>query len=304
MLSIHRVIFNAMGSACEIVLAATSESEARRQAQIAIDEALRIEKKYSRYRSDSVISSINQRAGKELYECDDETWSLFEFATELFQKSDGLFDVTSGVLRRAWNFSNPVIPSQNQLDALIRLIGWQKVQLNSRTIFLPTQGMEIDLGGFGKEYAADCAANHLSKAGVQHGYINLAGDMGFVGPKPNGAPWMIGIQDPRQRDQIIATLPMYVGGLATSGDYEKYFELNGKRYCHVLNPKTGFPVTYWRTISVNAPMTVLAGCITTIAMLKEESTLPFLKATGFDFFAVDQQGDIHMHQMHSSQSKE
>jgi thiamine biosynthesis lipoprotein len=104
---------------------------------------------------------------------------------------------------------------------------------------------------------------------------------------------MIGIQNPRQRNEVIATLPMSHGGLATSGDYEKYFELNGKRYCHVLNPKTGYPVNYWRTVSVSAPIAVLAGCTTTMTMLKEEQGLSFLESTGFDFLAIDSSGQFH-----------
>ena len=304
MLSIHRVIFKAMGSACEVVLAAKSETEAKSQAQLAINEVLRIEKKYSRYSDHSTISVINRQAGKEAFECDDETWALFEFASELYEKSDGLFDITSGVLRRAWNFSKPELPSLDHLNSLIELIGWHQVELKSKQIFLPLEGMEIDIGGFGKEYAADCAARQLSQAGVEHGYVNLAGDMRFLGPKPNGEPWSIGIQDPRTRENIIATLPMSLGGLATSGDYERYFELLGQRYCHVLNPHTGFPVTYWRTISVNAPMAVLAGCVTTIAMLKEENALSFLESAGFDFLAIDHQGDVHMQSLKSDLSKD
>jgi len=304
MLSIHRVIFKAMGSACEVVLAAKSETEAKSQAQLAINEVLRIEKKYSRYSDHSTISVINRQAGKEAFECVDETWALFEFASELYEKSDGLFDITSGVLRRAWNFSKPELPSIDHLNSLIELIGWHQVELKSKQIFLPLEGMEIDIGGFGKEYAADCAARQLSQAGVEHGYVNLAGDMRFLGPKPNGEPWSIGIQDPRTRENIIATLPMSLGGLATSGDYERYFELLGQRYCHVLNPHTGFPVTYWRTISVNAPMAVLAGCVTTIAMLKEENALSFLESAGFDFLAIDHQGDVHMQSLKSDLSKD
>ena len=293
MQSTHRLNFKAMGSACEIVLAADSYFNAQAIAQFAIDEVLRIERKYSRYTEDSMIASINHQAGKSPVSCDDETWALFQFATQLFEKSDGLFDITSGVLRQAWDFKNPTLPKPEKLQDLISRIGWQKVQLQNQSIRLSQEGMEIDLGGFGKEYAADRAANVLKEKGVNHGYINLAGDMRFIGPKPSGEPWMIGIQNPRQRDEVIATLPMSQGGLATSGDYEKYFELNGKRYCHVLHPKTGYPVNYWRTVSVSAPMTVLAGCTTTMAMLQEEQGLSFLESTGFDFFAIDSSGQFH-----------
>lgn len=294
-LPIHRLSFKAMGSACEVVLAASTAPEAEAMAKAAIDEVLRIERKYSRYTSNSFVAQINQQAGQGAVACDAETWSLFQFASQLFEKSEGLFDITSGVLRQAWDFKQPRLPSAEQLANLLPLIEWQQVVLKDQTIALPIKGMEVDLGGFGKEYAADRAAQLLKEKGVTHGYVNLAGDMRFLGPKPHGEPWMIGIQDPRHPDQVIATLPMSQGGLATSGDYERYFELDGQRYCHVLHPQTGWPVKYWRTVSVTAPLTVLAGCTTTMAMLKEAHGLEFLNSTGFDYLAIDQSGEAHVH---------
>ena len=295
-LQIHRLPFKAMGSACEVVLASHTQNEAESMAKLAIDEVLRIERKYSRYTTDSVIAKINQQAGRGALQCDDETWALFQFASQLFDKSDGLFDITSGVLRQAWDFKKPEVPTSQKLEVLLPLVGWQKVVLQDQSIALPLAGMEVDLGGFGKEYAADRAAQVLKEKGVTHGYVNLAGDMRFLGPKSTGEPWMIGIQDPRARDQVVATLPITQGGLATSGDYERYFELNGQRYCHVLNPKTGMPVSYWRSVSVTSPATVVSGCTTTMAMLKEADGLAFLQATGFDFFAIDHTGKVHLRQ--------
>jgi thiamine biosynthesis lipoprotein len=295
-LKVHRQTFKAMGSACEVVLASHTQNEAESMAKLAIDEVLRIERKYSRYTTDSIIAKINQQAGRGALQCDDETWALFQFATQLFDKSDGLFDITSGVLRQAWDFKKPEVPTSQKLEVLLPLVGWQKVVLQDQSIALPLAGMEVDLGGFGKEYAADRAAQVLKEKGVTHGYVNLAGDMRFLGPKSTGEPWMIGIQDPRARDQVVATLPITQGGLATSGDYERYFELNGQRYCHVLNPKTGMPVSYWRSVSVTSPATVVSGCTTTMAMLKEADGLAFLQATGFDFFAIDHTGKVHLRQ--------
>ena len=295
-LKVHRQPFKAMGSACEVVLASHTQNEAESMAKLAIDEVLRIERTYSRYTTDSIIAKINQQAGCGAVQCDDETWALFKFASQLFDQSDGLFDITSGVLRQAWDFKNPEVPSSQKLEALLPLVGWKKVVLHDQSIALPLAGMEIDLGGFGKEYAADRAAQVLKEKGVTHGYVNLAGDMRFLGPKPTGEPWMIGIQDPRALDQVVATLPITQGGLATSGDYERYFELDGQRYCHVLNPKTGMPVSYWRSVSVTSPATVVSGCTTTMAMLKEADGLAFLQATGFDFFAIDHTGKVHLRQ--------
>ena len=295
-LQIHRLPFKAMGSACEVVLASHTQNEAESMAKLAIDEVLRIECKYSRYTTDSVIAKINQQAGRGALQCDDETWALFQFASQLFDQSDGLFDITSGVLRQAWDFKKPEVPTSQKLEALLPLVGWQNVVLQDQSIALPLAGMEVDLGGFGKEYAADRAVQVLREKSVTHGYVNLAGDMRFLGPKPTGEPWMIGIQDPRARDQVVATLPITQGGLATSGDYERYFELNGQRYCHVLNPKTGMSVRYWRSVSVTSPATVVSGCTTTMVMLKEADGLAFLQATGFDFFAIDHTGKVHLRQ--------
>jgi len=285
-----------MGSACEVVLAASSVHDAQRLAQMAIDEVLRIERKYSRYTTESLIANINQQAGLRPVVCDDETWALLQYASKLHEQSQGLFDITSGVFRQAWNFQVSAIPSTDTLDALRAKVGWHKVVLKDQSIALPSAGMEIDLGGFGKEYAADRAAQVLQAQGVVSGYVNLAGDMRFLGPKPTGEPWMIGIQDPRHANQVVATLPITQGGLATSGDYERYFEVNGERYCHVLNPFTGQPVKFWRSVSVTAPAAVVAGCTSTMTMLKEEEGLAFLQATGFDFFAIDHAGKVHMRQ--------
>ena len=157
----------------------------------------------------------------------------------------------------------------------------------------PRAGMEVDLGGFGKEYAADRAAEVLAAQGARHGYVNLAGEMRMIGPKPDGRPWQIGIQHPREPGQLAATIPVELGGLATSGDYERYFERDGRRYCHILDPRSGQPVTHWRTVSVVAPMAVVAGNCTTIAMLKQADGLDFLRRTGLSFFAIDRFGQAH-----------
>jgi thiamine biosynthesis lipoprotein len=288
-----RISFKAMASGCEVVLCADNAEQARSLAQAAIDEVHRVETKFSRYLPDSIVSRINTAAGQDPVECDDETWALLDYADALYRTSGELFDITSGVLRRVWNFRVPRIPSNEELADIRRLIGWHRVERDKHRVRLPDAGMEIDFGGFGKEYAADRAGAILAAQGVRHGYVNLAGDMRVVGPKPEGQPWMIGIQDPRRRDRVMATIPVAQGGLATSGDYERFFELDGQRYCHVLDPRSGRPVTFWRSVSVVAPLAVVAGNCTTIAMLKQSKGLAFLEASGMNYLAMDQQGNIH-----------
>jgi thiamine biosynthesis lipoprotein len=153
--------------------------------------------------------------------------------------------------------------------------------------------MELDFGGFGKEYAADRGAEVLLALGVRHGYVNLAGDLRVIGPRPDGAPWTVGIQHPREAGGIVASIALQGGALATSGDYERFFEHNGRRYCHVLDPRTGQCATHWQSVSVLAPQAIVAGAVSTIAMLKQERGLAYLQASGFDFLAIDHKGAVY-----------
>ncbi len=292
-MEIFRFGFEAMASGCEILIVSGSKREAQSIALLAIEEVARIEHKYSRYRPDSIVSRINAVAGHDGVACDDETVSLFGYADTLYENSGGLFDITAGVLRKAWDFSRSVVPEAEVLSPLLGLIGWQGVERQGNSVRLPVVGMEFDFGGFGKEYAADRAATVLYGQGVRHGYVNLAGDIRVVGPKPDGTPWMIGIQDPRHKERTIASIPLSAGALATSGDYERYFDVDGNRYCHILHPRSGYPVTWWRSVTVVAPLAITAGSCTTIAMLKEADALAFLDDTGMGYLAIDQYGKIY-----------
>ena len=282
--------FGAMASRCEIRLAAPDSATACHWAEAAMAEVRRIEARYSRYRDDSVVSRINAAAGGEPVACDAETRSLLDYAHALYGASEGRFDISSGVLRKAWDFKSGRLPDPARLAELCALVDWRRVERDGDAVRLPIPGMELDFGGFGKEYAADRAAAVLLAAGARHGFVNLGGDLHAVGPQPDGQPWRIAIQDPRQADRITAEIDLSQGGLATSGDYERYFELDGRRYCHVLNPRTGWPVQYWRSISVAAPLCIAAGSCTTIAMLAEQQGLDFLAANGVAYLAIDPDG--------------
>ncbi len=294
--SVMKLTFKAMGGACELVVDGLSAADAQPHLLAAQQEIQRIETKYSRYRNDSLLSRLNQQAGGEPIECDKETLQLFAHADALYNISQGLFDITSGVLRRAWNFSELRVPSTRALKPLLDLIDWRLVTNQNNHVLLTKRGMEVDFGGFGKEYAADRAAAVLLDAGCQHGYVNLAGDFRIVGPKADASPWMIGIKHPRKPDDVVATIPLEIGALATSGDYERFIDVNGKRYCHILNPHTGMPAAYWQSISVIAPLALVAGSYSTIAMLMEEKALDFLQLSGLPYLAVDQQGRCYQNQ--------
>ena len=292
-MEIYRFGFDAMGGTGEAVMVSESKEKAHSIANLALEEVGRIEFKYSRYRPESIVSRINAAAGCDFVEYDEETAALIKYADTLFDQSNGLFDMTSGVLRHVWNFSKAVLPEPAKLSERLALVGWRRVERQDNAIRLPEAGMEIDFGGFGKEYAADRAAGVVHAQGVRHGYVNLAGDIRLVGPKPDGTPWVIGIQDPRHKKRTIASIPLHSGALATSGDYERFFEADGNRYCHIIHPRTGYPVTYWRSVTVVAPLAITAGSYTTIAMLKGADALSFLDDSGMGYLAVDQAGKIY-----------
>ena len=295
-MELFRYTFRAMASENELTLGARDEATARRAADAAIGDVRRIEAKYSRYRDDTITTRINRGAGKSAVSIDPETAALLAYADQCHKLSEGRFDITSGVLRRAWDFKRrpPVLPDPQELSALVELVDWSKVEWNSTSIRLPKEGMEIDFGGVGKEYAADRVATICFENGVAHGHANLGGDVRILGPRPDGTPWRIGIRDPRapadRPDAAVATVDVSSGAVATSGDYERYFDLDGRRYCHILNPRTGYPVSAWRSVSVVAPLCVVAGSCSTIAMLLEDRGEAFLEAQGLPYFAIAADG--------------
>jgi FAD:protein FMN transferase len=277
-----------MSSHCTIRLDGDDTAAMALAAQAAIDEVRRIELKYSRYRGDSIVSHINTAAGGAgCVEVDAETAALLDFAAQLHTLSDGLFDITSGVLRRAWNFREGRVPAPDALRELLPLIGWSQVEWLGGGIRLPRAGMEIDFGGFGKEYAADRAMAVLAAAGQMHGFVNLGGDIRVLGPRADGSAWRFGIQHPRRAEATIASVELSAGALASSGDYERFFVHEGRRFCHILDPRTGWPVEGWASVSVTAPACVAAGALSTIAMLKGKVALEFLNTQQASFFAVD-----------------
>ena len=287
--------FNFRAMACDnvIELYAVSATAANAAAQAAVDEVARIEAKYSRYDDDSAVSLINAAAGIAPVDIDEETSHLLDYASVCFEQSGGLFDITSGILRRAWNFKADRPPARSAIEPLLKLIDWRRVERTSAQIFLPQRGMQIDFGGFGKEYAADRAAAVLLSFGLRHAFVNLGGDVVVTGPHVNGEPWQLAIRHPRDTEGVIAQLPIASGAVATSGDYERYLDFGGRRYSHILHPRTGESVNGFQSVTVLAPSCLVAGSVTTIAMLKGEAEgSAWLADSGAGYFAVDSSGNV------------
>ncbi|MAT94037.1 MAG: thiamine biosynthesis protein ApbE [Halioglobus sp.] len=285
--------FRAMGGPGRLRLEVTGRAQADAAIAAALAEVGRLERKYSRYLEDSVTTRINRAAGADPVSIDAETAGLLDYADTVWRESDGLFDLTSGVLRRAWDFSADRLPAQADIDALLPLVDWQAVERDAQTVRLARPGMEIDLGGVVKEYAADAAAAQLRDAGVAAALVDLAGDMVAVGTPADRPGWPVGIRHPAQRQQAIAALELPPGALASSGDYERCITVDGRRYGHVLDPRSGWPVRGLVAVSVLAPQCMVAGSAATVALLKGAQGIAWLDALGLPWLAVDDDLQCH-----------
>lgn len=286
--------FRAMGAPCQIQLHG-DERETKRIAHAAIAEVERLEARYSRYREDSVAAAINRAAGDpEGVPVDHETASLLDYADTLHRESGGRFDVTSGVLRRAWDFRSGRLPGAEEVESLLPLVGWGRVAWDGKRIALPVPGMQIDFGGFVKEYAADRAAALCRELGARHGLVDLGGDIAVVGPHPDGSAWRVGVRHPRIPEVALAWIPLSAGAIATSGDYERFMVVDGRRYGHILDPRSGWPVEGLVCASVVAPHCVVAGATTTLAMLQgADAGRAWLAETGLPHLCVDRSMQPH-----------
>ena len=291
-LKYYRSEFKAMGTPCDIQLFARNKGEAKHATDATIADAQRLEALYSRYKADSFLSEINRVAaiGGSI-RVDDETASLLDYAVTCYEQSDGLFDITSGILRSAWKFDQGKLPEQALIDGLLENVGWHKVVWKRPVLGFSIPGMEIDFGGVVKEYAVDRAAALCYGLGIRHGVINLGGDIKVIGPRDDGSPWRVGIRHPRSKDALLDTISLYKGALASSGDYERYIMVDGVRYGHVLNPKTGWPVRHLAAVSVIGDFCVVAGSASTIAMLKEDQGTEWLQDLGLPHLWVDIHGE-------------
>jgi thiamine biosynthesis lipoprotein len=278
--------FQAMGGPCDLAVFGGSD----RLFGDLQAEVIRLESRYSRYRSDSLISTINQAAGEVTF-VDEECAGLLNYADHCYRLSDGVFDITSGALRRAWNFHRRQLPDPVTLAEARACIGWDRVEWDGERLRLEP-AMELDLGGVVKEFAADRLVTLMKEAGSA-GMANLAGDIAITGLQPNGQPWVLGIRDPLGGTGPLAKVALDQGGLASSGDYERGFMLDGVRYSHILDPRTGWPVSKTpRSVSVIADHCIMAGTLATIAMLKGKDAESWLVEMELPFLLCKSSGSV------------
>jgi thiamine biosynthesis lipoprotein len=249
--------------------------------------ARQIERKFSRYRDDNIVARINSSAGQPV-EVDEETARLLDFAELAWRMSDGKFDITSGVLRRAWKFDGESrAPDGAQIRELMPLVGWSRV-VWQRPFLTLLRDMEIDFGGIGKEYAVDQALAAATQVTIDPVLVNFGGDLAVSGPCRDGRPWRVGIESIAAADFAAHAQPhasklleLSAGALATSGDTYRFVNQAGERRSHILDPRTGEPVRGApRSITVAAPTCTQAGLWCTLAMLEGEAAEAFLEREG------------------------
>jgi len=277
--------FSAMASPCEVHIAGADRTLALRTVRSVAGEARRIEQKFSRYVEGNIVDLINRSEGEPV-SVDEETARLLDYASELHTLSEGRFDITSGILRRVWRFDGgSEIPSKRDVNALLDAIGWHRVVWQRPTIRLE-KSMQIDLGGIGKEYAVDRAAALAEQCGASC-LVNFGGDLRAQGAGPDGLGWLVGIEAIKATQGVANMIRLRHGGIATSGDTYRYLIREGKRYGHILDPTTGWPVEDApRSVTVAADTCTEAGMLATFAMLHGANAETFLSAQGVRFWCM------------------
>ena len=288
-----------MGCDFKITVVASNEVESKKHIDIAINEIRRIERLISSWDKNSQTTLINKNAGVSPVKVDKELIELIERSVAISKFTDGAFDISFASMDRIWKFdgSVTVMPSIEKVNASVEKVGFENIVINKQknTVFLKNKGMKIGFGGIGKGYAADKAKELLKSKGVLGGIINASGDLTTWGKQSNGDSWQVGIKNPLNKNKVFALFPIENRAVVTSGNYEKYIMINGKRYTHIINPKTGYPSQGIMSVSVFAPKAELADALATsiFVMGKEKGLHLVNQITTVDCIIVTDDGKIH-----------
>ena len=287
-----------MGSRFDITVVANDSITANKHIDTAISEITRIEKLISSWDSNSQTSAINKYAGIKAVKVNTELFNLIERAIGISKLTDGAFDISYASMDAIWKFDGSMtkMPSEEQINASVAKVGFQNISLDkiNSTVYLKLKGMKIGFGAIGKGYAADKAKEILILKGVSSGIINASGDMNTWGKQPDGSEWKVAITNPLNKNKVFALLPITNGAVVTSGNYEKYVNFNGKRYTHIIDPRTGYPSSGIISVTVFAPKAELADALATsvfvmgkVAGLDRINQMPKIEC-----IIIDDQGKI------------
>ena len=289
-----------MGNRFDLGIVSENSSDANAGLAEAVEEIKRIERLLTTFDERSQTNQINANAGIAPVEVDQEVFDLITRAQKIANLTQGAFDLSYGSLdKRLWNFDQEMrsLPDPIEMAKSVRLIDYQAIELDAanQTVFLRNKGMRIGFGGIGKGYAADRAKKLLVNLGFEHGVVNASGDMSAWGLNERGLPWQVAIVDPDAPQKTIAHFDLMNGAVATSGNYEKYVMIAGKKYSHTINPKTGYPIQGIKSVSVFAPVAELADALTTpIAVMGVEVGLDLVnQLNGINCVIIDDDNRIY-----------
>jgi thiamine biosynthesis lipoprotein len=279
--------FETMGTVGTLVLLAPDQATADRWARAALEAVRAVHREMSTYRAESELSRLNQAAGAGPVRVGADLFGVIAYARELSERTGGAFDVSYSPLRDVWRgaAARGSLPSEEELAEARRRVGWQKIVLDpdARTVRFAEPGMKLDLGSVAKGFALDLAVDALVEAGCTRGFVDIGGDLRLLGSAENGRPWVVGVRDPLKpgnKRAVMRRLRLGAVAVATSGGYERYFEIDGKRYSHILNPATGRPAGDLVSATVVAPTGIQAdGLATAVTVLGMEAGLALIEET-------------------------
>jgi len=298
--SIYRKSKILMNTLVTITVVSTSEDTAEKAMDKAFSRIEKIEKLSDFYSPDSEIALINGKSGISEVRVSPDILELLGKARSVSDNTEGSFDITIGLVISLYDFHKKIKPEDREIRRNLHFVNYRDLSIDraKSTVFLREKGMLIDTGGITKGYAADKAAEILKQQGIHAGLVAVAGDIKAFGLKPDGKPWKIGIRNPaagRTEDDIIATVELTDMAISTSGDYERFFFLNGKKYHHLIDPKTGYPATACRSVSVIAKDGIFTDSFATgVFVLGPEKGLKVLEKMGFEGIIIDSRGKTHL----------
>jgi FAD:protein FMN transferase len=260
-----------MGARFDITIVAKDSLTAEQYIDTVINEVSRVEFLISDWKPASQVSQVNQNAGIAPVKVDREVLELTERAIHISELTKGAFDISFAAMERIWKYDGSMteMPTPEAVQKAVEKVGYKNIIIDkaNSTIFLKLKGMKIGFGALGEGYATDKCRDMLLARGIKAGIVNGSGDMSTWGKQPNGSNWTIGISDPFHRGDLYAIIPLHQSAVTTSGSYEKYIELNGKRYSHIINPATGYPATGLISVTVFGPSAEMSNAFSTSIMV-------------------------------------
>ncbi|HSB52307.1 MAG TPA: FAD:protein FMN transferase [Dissulfurispiraceae bacterium] len=288
----------ALYTVTSVTVVSSSPEKAQDAIEAAFAEMERLGSLLNFYSDESELSLINRKAGVEAVKASDDTMEIMGKAVFASEQTDGAFDPTVGPVVKLWDFQEKRIPDEKSIREKVKEIGYRHIVLDKEkgTVYLDRKGMQIDLGGIVKGFAADKAVAVLRREGISSGIVSVGGEVRAFGKRPDGEMWNVGVKNPRQQgsdDELIAAVRLLDRAASTSGDYEKFFEKDGTRYHHILDPKTGYPVSLCRSVTVIAPEAAMTDAFATgVFVLGPQKGLALLKKLDFEGIIVGSDGAI------------